>query len=47
MIADCRRCGRSYSGKSFNDIVWNTKDWGCKRQIEEGKETTKEEKHEA
>jgi len=43
-MSDCRYCGRFYDGKSFNDVVWHTREWGCRQRIKDGKETTKEEK---
>lgn len=43
-MKDCKTCGRSYDEKSFNDTVWHTRDWGCKKRIEDGFETTKKEK---
>ncbi len=43
-MTDCRYCGRYYDGKSFNDNTWHTKEWGCRKRIKDGLETTKEEK---
>ena len=34
----CRTCGRLYDEGSFNDVLWHTQEWGCKKRIEDGYE---------
>jgi len=34
----CKRCNRLYDEESFNDILWHTRDCGCKKRIADGYE---------